>query len=93
MIEEEILEVPEEVNQPTPDEQYFSRSLDKWIYVSDMNDMHVRRAFKRLLRMIRLGQLVELYDANKETFKSADVIQEIHSIKSHCDNILKKVDE
>ena len=46
VIEEEILEVPEEVNQPTPDEQYFSRSLDKWIYVSDMNDMHVGRLSK-----------------------------------------------
>ena len=93
MSTEEILDVPEEVNQPTPDEQYFSRSLDQWIYVSDMNDMHVRRAFKRLLRMIRLGELVELSESNKDTFKRADVLQEVNSIETHCQNIKEKLNE
>lgn len=93
MSTEEILDVPEEVNQPTPDEQYFSRSLDRWIYVSDMNDMHVRRALKRLLRMIRLGELVELSESNKDTFKRADVLQEVNSIETHCQNIKEKLNE
>ena len=37
------------------EERYFSRSKNQWMYVSDMTDVHVRRAFKRLLKMIRLG--------------------------------------
>ena len=93
MSTEEILDVPEEVNQPTPDEQYFSRSLDRWIYVSDMNDMHVRRALKRLLSLIRLGELVELSESNKDTFKRADVLQEVNSIETHCQNIKEKLNE
>ena len=40
--------------------------------VSDMSDMHVRRAFKRLLRMIRLNQLVEISDVHKGSFEKID---------------------
>ena len=49
------LDIPntDETQQPTPEEHYFSRSKNQWLLVSDMSDMHVRRAFKRLLRMIR----------------------------------------
>lgn len=92
---DEILDIPktDETQQPTPEEQYYSRSKETWLYVSDMSDMHVRRAFKRLLRMIRLGQLVELSDANKDTFKKADIQQEINNIKNHCDNVLGKLND
>jgi hypothetical protein len=92
---EDFLDFPktDETQQSTPEEQYFSRSKNTWLYVSDMSDMHVRRAFKRLLRMIRLGQLVELSDANKETFKRADILQEVNNIKSHCDNIADKLND
>ena len=45
----------------TPEEYYFSRSKNQWLMVSDMSDTHVRRAFKRLLRMIRLNQLERRY--------------------------------
>ena len=51
----------------TPEEYYFSRSKNQWLMVSDMSDTHVRRAFKRLLRMIRLNQLVEVDDVAKNT--------------------------
>ena len=57
---EDFLDIPktDETQQSTPEEHYFSKSKQDWIMVSDMSDMHVRRAFKRLLRMIRLGTLV-----------------------------------
>ena len=45
-----------------------------------MSDMHVRRAFKRLLRMIRLGQLVEIDDIHKDTFNKLEVRNEIENI-------------
>ena len=59
---DDFLDIPkdDETQQPTPEEHYFSRSKNQWLMVSDMSDMHVRRAFKRLLRMIRLNQLIEL---------------------------------
>ena len=62
---EDHLDIPntDETQQPTPEEHYFSRSKNQWLLVSDMSDMHVRRAFKRLLRMIRLEQLVEIEEA------------------------------
>ena len=61
---EDFLDIPktDETQQSTPEEMYFSRSKNEWLHVSDMSDMHVRRAFKRLLRMIRLGTLIELSD-------------------------------
>ena len=82
----------DETQQSTPEEQYYSRSKDQWIYVSDMSDMHVRRAFKRLLRMIRLGTLIELSD-DKSTFTRAEIINEVNSISSHCDKIKKVLED
>jgi len=91
---EDFLDIPktDETQQSTPEEQYFSRSKNTWLYVSDMSDMHVRRAFKRLLRMIRLGQLIELsdYDGNN---KSSFVKDELDSIIHHCEKIKQKISE
>jgi hypothetical protein len=50
--------------------------------VSDMSDMHVRRAFKRLLRMIRLGQLIELSEYQGQTNKN-DIQVELNAIENH----------
>ena len=79
--------------QATPEEYYFSRSKNQWIMVSDMSDMHVRRAFKRLLRMIRLNQLVEVDDVSKNTIYQVKITEELNKIKSHCDEIRRIVDE
>ena len=79
--------------QATPEEYYFSRSKNQWIMVSDMSDMHVRRAFKRLLRMIRLNQLVEVEDVSKNTIYQVKITEELNKIKSHCDEIRRVVDE
>ena len=79
--------------QATPEEYYFSRSKNQWIMVSDMSDMHVRRAFKRLLRMIRLNQLVEVDDVSKNTIYQVKITEELNKIKAHCDEIKKVVDE
>ena len=79
--------------QATPEEYYFSRSKNQWIMVSDMSDMHVRRAFKRLLRMIRLNQLVEVEDVTKNTIYQVKITEELNKIKSHCDEIKRVVDE
>ena len=79
--------------QATPEEYYFSRSKNQWIMVSDMTDMHVRRAFKRLLRMIRLNQLVEVEDVAKNTIYQVKITEELNKIKAHCDEIKKVVDE
>lgn len=91
---EDFLDIPktDETQQSTPEEQYFSRSKNTWLYVSDVSDMHVRRAFKRLLRMIRLGQLIELsdYDGNN---KSSFVKDELDSIIHHCEKIKQKISE
>jgi len=91
---EDFLDIPktDETQQSTPEEQYFSRSKNTWLYVSDMSDMHVRRAFKRLLRMIRLGQLIELsdYDGNSS---SSFVKDELDSIIHHCEKIKKTISE
>ena len=55
---EKFLDIPkdDETQQPTPEEHYFSRSKNQWLMVSDMSDMHVRRAFKRLLKMFCILQ-------------------------------------
>ena len=79
--------------QATPEEYYFSRSKNQWIMVSDMSDMHVRRAFKRLLRMIRLNQLVEVDDVSKNTIYQVKITEELNKIKAHCDEIKRVVDE
>ena len=76
----------------TPEEYYFSRSKNQWLMVSDMSDMHVRRAFKRLLRMIRLNQLVEGEDVAKNTIYQVKITEELNKIKAHCDEIRKVVD-
>ena len=78
--------------QATPEEYYFSRSKNQWIMVSDMADMHVRRAFKRLLRMIRLNQLVEVDDVSKNTIYQVKITEELNKIKAHCDEIKRVVD-
>ena len=78
--------------QATPEEYYFSRSKNQWIMVSDMTDMHVRRAFKRLLRMIRLNQLVEVDDVSKNTIYQVKITEELNKIKAHCDEIKRVVD-
>tara|TARA_R110002020_G_scaffold398836_2_gene608744 strand:- start:424 stop:711 length:288 start_codon:yes stop_codon:yes gene_type:complete len=83
------LDIPktDETQQPTPEENYFSRSKNQWLLVSDMSDMHVRRAFKRLLRMIRLGQLVELEDKPILINNEEQIKEQVKSIRSHCARI------
>ena len=95
MSNEDFLDIPktDETQQPTPEEHYFSRSKNQWLMVSDMSDMHVRRAFKRLLRMIRLNQLVEINDVHKGSFEKIDIRNEIESIETHINNIKSKVQE
>lgn len=88
---EDFLDIPktDETQQSTPEEYYFSKSKQDWIMVSDMSDMHVRRAFKRLLKMIRLGSLVELSDYNPrddELIKS-----ELNFIENHINKIKDKL--
>ena len=85
---EDFLDIPktDATQQSTPEEYYFSKSKNQWIMVSDMSDMHVRRAFKRLLRMIRLGTLIELSDYTGSKNNNT-ILQEIENIKGHCDKI------
>jgi hypothetical protein len=92
---DEFLNIPktDETQQATPEEHYFSRSKNQWLMVSDMSDMHVRRAFKRLLRMIRLNQLVEVEDVAKNTIYQVKITEELNKIKAHCDEIRRVVDE
>jgi len=89
---ENFLDIPktDETQQSTPEEYYFSKSKQDWIMVSDMSDMHVRRAFKRLLRMIRLGTLIELsdYKGDANSIKS-----EISSIEKHIEIIKGKMSD
>ena len=86
------LDIPktDETQQPTPEEHYFSRSKNQWLLVSDMSDMHVRRAFKRLLRMIRLEQLVEI---DKKNINSDAIKSEVESIQKHSRVILNLLDD
>ena len=83
---EQFLDIPktDETQQSTPEENYFSRSKNQWLLVSDMSDMHVRRAFKRLLRMIRLGTLIELSDYTGSKNNNT-ILQQIENIESHCE--------
>ena len=92
---DEFLDIPktDETQQATPEEHYFSRSKNQWLMVSDMSDMHVRRAFKRLLRMIRLNQLVEVDDVSKNTIYQVKITEELNKIKAHCEEIRRVVDE
>ena len=85
--------IKDEAVESTPEEHYFSRSKNQWLMVSDMSDMHVRRAFKRLLRMIRLNQLVEIDDVSKNTIYQVKITEELNKIKAHCDEIRRVVDE
>ena len=89
------LDIPntDETQQPTPEEHYFSRSKNQWLLVSDMSDMHVRRAFKRLLRMIRLGQLVEIDEAPKKNINTETLKKEVDCIQIHCRKILGMLDD
>ena len=74
------------------EERYFSRSKNQWMYVSDMTDVHVRRAFKRLLKMIRLGELVETEDLQKTSDnKLKDISSECEAIKKHAEKIQDKI--
>jgi hypothetical protein len=90
---EDFLDIPkeDETQQPTPEEQYFSRSKNQWLYVSDMSDMHVRRAFKRLLRMIRLGQLIELSEYSGDN--KNDIENELIAIENHINKIKDKLND
>jgi len=92
---EDFLNIPktDETQQLTPEEHYFSKSKNQWIMVSDMSDMHVRRAFKRLLRMIRLNQLVEVDDVAKNTIYQVRITEELDNIKKHCDKIQGLINE
>ena len=92
---EDFLDIPktDETQQATPEEHYFSRSKNQWLMVSDMSDMHVRRAFKRLLRMIRLNQLIEVDDVSKNTIYQVKITEELNKIKAHCEEIRRVVDE
>ena len=83
----------DETQQSTPEEHYFSKSKNQWIMVSDMSDMHVRRAFKRLLKMLRLEQLVEVDNVTKTTITQVKITDELDNIKKHCDKIKGLVDE
>ena len=95
MSDENFLDISkyDETQIATPEEHYFSKSKNQWIMVSDMSDMHVRRAFKRLLRMIRLNQLIDISDTNKNVFKKSEILQETKNIKKHCDNVESLLDE
>ena len=73
------------------EERYFSRSKNQWMYVSDMTDVHVRRAFKRLLKMIRLGELVEKEEHDKANNKLKDISSECEAIKRHAEKIQEKI--
>mgnify|MGYP001375143066 CR=1 FL=1 len=74
------------------EERYFSRSKNQWLYVSDMTDVHIRRAFKRLLKMIRLGELVETEDLQKTSDnKLKDISSECEAIKKHAEKIQEKI--
>jgi len=90
---EDFLDIPktDETQQSTPEEQYFSRSKNTWLYVSDMSDMHVRRAFKRLLRMIRLGQLIELSEYSGDN--KNDIENELNAIENHINKIKDKLND
>ena len=85
--------IKDEVVVDIPEEHYFSKSRNQWLMVSDMSDTHVRRAFKRLLRMIRLNQLVEVDDVSKNTIYQVKITEELNKIKAHCDEIRRVVDE
>ena len=95
MSDEDFLNIPktDKTQQSTPEEHYFSKSKNQWIMVSDMSDMHVRRAFKRLLKMLRLEQLVEVDSTTKTTITKVRVDEELNNIKKHCDKIKGLVDE
>ena len=95
MSDEDFLNIPktDETQQSTPEEYYFSRSKNQWIMVSDMSDMHVRRAFKRLLKMLRLEQLIEVDSTTNTTITKVRVDEELNNIKKHCDKIKGLVDE
>ena len=76
------------ITEDRTEERYFSRSKNQWMYVSDMTDVHVRRAFKRLLKMIRLGELVETEDMqNTSDNKLKDISSECEAIKKHAEKI------
>ena len=92
---EDFLDIPktDETQQSTPEEYYFSKSKNQWIMVSDMSDMHVRRAFKRLLKMLRLEQLIEVDSTTNTTITKVRVDEELNNIKKHCDKIKGLVDE
>ena len=95
MSDEDFLNIPktDETQHSTPEEYYFSRSKNQWIMVSDMSDMHVRRAFKRLLKMLRLEQLIEVDSTTNTTITKVRVDEELNNIKKHCDKIKGLVDE
>ena len=90
---EEFLDIPktDETQQSTPEENYFSRSKNQWLLVSDMSDMHDRRAFKRLLRMIRLGTLIELSDYDPKN--DSIIKEEISFIENHLNKIKEKLSD
>ena len=92
---EKFLDIPktDETQQPTPEEHYFSRSKNQWLLVSDMSDMHVRRAFKRLLRMIRLGQLIEIEEEPKKNINTDAIKSEAESIQAHSRKILNIIND
>jgi hypothetical protein len=79
------------ITEDRTEERYFSRSKNQWIYVSDMTDVHIRRAFKRLLKMIRLGELVEIDDVQKPNNKLKDINSECEAIKKHAEKIQEKI--
>ena len=91
-ITDKYFEANDETQLATPEETYFSRSKNQWLLVSDMSDMHVRRAFKRLLRMIRLGQLIEIYDLNKDSFAKANINNELDNIRRHINKVEEILD-
>ena len=92
---EDFLDIPktDETQQSTPEEYYFSKSKQDWIMVSDMSDMHVRRAFKRLLKMIRLGSLVELSDYTGSKKNNLSILKQVENIESHCEKIKESIEQ
>jgi len=94
MSDENFIQAKLETNlELTPEEYYFSKSQNKWIMVSEMSDTHIRRAFKRLLRMIRLGHLIELSNYIGDNNDIEFIKDQFNSIEIHIENIKKKLSD
>ncbi len=92
MSDEELV-TSKNISEISLEEYYFSQSQNKWIMVSDMTDSHIRRAFKRLLKMIRLGQLITLSDYKGSDDDISFLKKELSCIETHTKNIKDKLND